>query len=202
MATGSETGPDGYLVYGPRSYGELVRTVPYLVFSVLGLVVVWLVWPILALRFATSGGLPLGGHGWVFFVGVVLVGLLRTGGRLRRPVRLRVAGGGVDIDGVTVPWYSVGQLVIWYPPREVGAFHVDQLAQVGVRLRAGAPLPSGVDSLVTDPSDRLAIPEPLRSKLFDTPLDVDAVLAAARVFAPPDVELVERVGDEERTLPR
>lgn len=126
--------------------------------------------------------------GWLVFAGYGAVLALR------RPEQLRIDDEAVRLDGVVVPWASVRQVVIL---RE----RPDSATQVGLRLKRGAPLPEGLDSLVSDPRDPLAIDAGLRSRVAGAAVDVDAVVVAVRAFAPRGVELLERDGDRERVLP-
>lgn len=182
----------GYVLHGPRTYRSASAILPALV-GVGGIAA-----STGAERWLGFGGM-LGWPAVAFLLFGVGSGVYRA---IRRPELLRVDGEGVRFGGVAVPWPSVWQLVLLRPEPVVGAFRTDLPPQVGVRLKRGAPLPAGMNSLVTDPDDPLAIPDPLRSQVGGVEIDGEAVLAAAAACAPPDVVLVERLGDQERVLTR
>ncbi|MQA80904.1 MAG: hypothetical protein GEV10_20880 [Streptosporangiales bacterium] len=189
---GSTTPPvDGYVLYGRRSLGGSMATLVGLM--AFGAVTYF------GSRFVGDGDSNVPVFLLVFWGIAFVLGLVRS---MRRPQRLRVDRAGVLLGAVTVPWPSVWHVVVLRPEPVVGAFRTDLPAQVGVRLNRGAPLPSGVDALITDPDDPLAIPERLRSHVSDAVIDVEAFRAAVARYAPPSVTLAERVGDQEHVLPR
>lgn len=188
---GSPAPVDGYVLHGRRSFGGSLR-------PLIGLLAVGAV-SYFGSRWIGDGESHVPSFVLVAWGVFAVLGLVRS---MRRPQRVRVDRAGVLLGGVTVPWPSVWHVVVLRPEPVAGAFRTDLPAQVGVRLKRGAPLPSGVDALITDPDDPLAIPERLRSDVSDAVIDVEQFLAAVARYAPPDVTLAERVGDQEHVLPR
>jgi hypothetical protein len=90
-----------------------------------------------------------------------------------------------------VPWPSIGQVVVMAPP--VAVMTGDGLveAEVGLRLRQGAPLPANVRGLVNDPGRPDAVAPALRLALGPEPLDRERLAAAVAAFGPPDVRVVD-----------
>lgn len=179
----------GYVLRAPRSFGQAAMAV---VFGVLFLGAYLVVRPSLGWG---NGSLMM----VLFGVASVGFGVMRG---LKRSEVLGVDDDGVRFGGVAVPWASVWQLVLLRPDPVAGAFRADLPPQVGLRLKRGAPLPSGMTSLVTDPNDPLSIDSQLRSDVVKPEIDGEALLAAAAACAPPDVVLVERVGDQEHVRQR
>jgi hypothetical protein len=100
---------------------------------------------------------------------LVLITILHNG---PAPVELGVAESGVWLGPAYVPWPSVAQVV-------AGP------SMVGLRLRAGAPLPHGLTSVVYDPGQ----PQACHARRDFPPgrVDIARLTAAVRAFAPPDV---------------
>lgn len=138
-----------------------------------------------------------------FFIVICVLGALASWKPVVRPPEvLRIDHAGVRFGAVAVPWDSVWQFVVQRHVVEPGGPIMVEAPQLGLRLKRGAPLPQGIDGLITDPNDPLAIPDRLRSDVARGRLDVDAAVAAAMRCAPPDVELVDRVGEQETVLSR
>lgn len=191
LTGGSPAPVDGYVLYGRRSLGGSLT-------PLIGLVALG------AVSYFGSRWIGDGESHMPTFVLVVggVMAVLALARSMRRPQRVRVDHAGVLLGGVTVPWASIWHVVVLRPEPVAGAFRTDLPAQVGVRLKRGAPLPAGVDALITDPDDPLAISERLRSDVSDAAIDVQALCAAVARLAPPGVTLAERVGDQEHVLPR
>lgn len=181
--------PHAYVLREPRSWGRVVMAALGGVLGLVGYLVARTLWD------WEGGSTPI----LLFSIASVGFGVW---GEVHRSVLLRIDGDGVGFGAVSVPWASVWQLVLLRPEPVAGAFRTDLPPQVGLRLKRGAPLPSGMESLVFDPNDPLAIPDQLRSAVTRPEIDGSAVLAAAAAFSPPDVTLAERVGEEERQLAR
>lgn len=174
--------PPAYVVHGAREYRRVVTGV---------------VLPLAALLAFAAVAQALGfGGGWGFaFVIWLGFGAYSVFWMLRRPESLRIDAEAVRFGDVVVPWASVWQVVVLRDP--YGAEPV----QVGLRMRRGAPLPEGLDSLVQHPGDA-TVQEALRSHVTGAAVDVERVAVAVRAFAPHGVELVERAGGRENVLHR
>lgn len=106
---------------------------------------------------------------------------------------LAVDPNGFRLDDAVVPWPSLWQVVIILPDVETGPARV---VEVGLRLYRGAPLPSGMDSVVYDPRDPLAMQ---RRRTFDGGVvDPGRLTAAVRTFG--RAEVLESRGGRERRI--
>jgi hypothetical protein len=143
--------------------------------------------------------------GW-FLVVMLGLGAWRLYAHMRPRPMLRVDAGGVQLisQDRPVPWYwpssrvqrrvpwpSIWQVVVMAPP--LAAMTGDGLvgAELGLRLRQGAPLPANVRGLVHDPGRPDAIAPALRLGLGNEPLDRERLAAAVAAFGPPDVRVVD-----------
>ncbi|GAA0814043.1 hypothetical protein Sya03_58270 [Spirilliplanes yamanashiensis] len=142
-------------------YEERVRFTPTVVLAIGFFLVVAVVW---AALFGTDPAMRGDAEGWaVILVPVAVfggVGVAILADVLRHPLALRVDGHGVTLGRsaglvshhgwawrtpqVTVPWEDTDAVVLY----RVGTSNGSSMAYVGLRLRAGAALPSG------EPSER------------------------------------------------
>lgn len=91
---------------------------------------------------------------WIVWV-AVLFGILSL---WSASLVLRVDAKGVRLGrSVSMPWTSIRE-VVFYEPGVVAADPA-----IGLRLRPDASLPKGMKSIIHDPRDPDAVPEPLRA---------------------------------------
>lgn len=126
-------------------------------------------------------------------LGVVSAGYVMVTRVVPAPV-LRVDPQGVRVGGVQVPWASLRQVVITV--RDVVPAGQPVPVEVGARLAHGAPLPTGMRSVIYDPND----PDPVRVARVFRPgqVDPEALAGALAAFGP--VEVVHARGGQERRM--
>lgn len=137
-----------------------------------------------------------------FVLGSVLFAVLSWTSVVRPREVLRINHTGVEFGAIKVPWPSIWHFVVLRQVAEPGGPIMVEAPQLGLRLKRGAPLPEGIGGLIIDPNDPLAIHDYLRTNIARGRLDVEAVVAVADRYAPADVQLVERNGEQEAVLPR
>jgi hypothetical protein len=103
---------------------------------------------------------------------------------------------GVQIGRAVVPWHAVQEVAVLRRGHQ--GTTGSESPEVGVVLRAGAGLPSGLTALVRDP-DPDVIPAQLRLSTAGWRLDVDRLGSAVRAHGG-GVPLVERWGSVRRVL--
>jgi hypothetical protein len=131
--------------------------------------------PLLAIPVVIAVGQLVGLPGFpllflVAFAGIVLYGAWQrslvlkvdaSGVRLGRGVRYEYNSPQAMIT--TVPWSSIRDVVVVSP----GPFGGDAAAEVGVRLKPGAPLPPGARAIVSDPRAPDAVQPDMRTRVGD-----------------------------------